>query len=1320
MQPGTVIANRFRLVALAGTGGMGAVYRAMDEDQGVEVAVKILQNPQNAEMARRFLREAEALQGELQAQASSGIVEYIAHGVTQDGLYYLVMEWLDGRDLEARIRVQALSEMETIQVGVQLCQALAAVHGCGLLHRDIKPGNVWLVGGEIGRLKLIDFGLVRFANSNSTKSGNFLGTPSYVSPEQAQGWEELDPRADLYAVGAVLFACLTRRPPFTGEHVVAVVAKLLLEQAPRVSEFRSGVSPDLEDLIAQLLSKSPDERPGSAEAVVTQLRAIASRDTDSMAERREAGPLSHAEQRFVSVLLIDSAAAFGDSSSWSQVEEVAAEHDAVFERLEHGTAIAVFSAEQGPVAAATRAAHCALSLPEARAMVIATGRSMVDRRQPVGEAIDRAASLLFAGGRTQDAGVALDATPRQIMVDRVSATLLADAFEIEQSPGSDPVLVGVKSNTDRMRAARQMQGREAELDALHEIVVRCIEEPAARAVLVTGETGAGKSHLVRAFAAHLGAGESPPRIWTATSDPLSAGARFGLLAQLLRQAVGTARHQSLPERQRHLRQYIKRRIGTAPADAGGDSAPGAGGDAADKPPGKPADEATGDGGAKRIAMFLGELADTPFADDELPQLREARRLPRIMHDQMLLAWQDWLAAELRAGPVVCVLEDLHWGDVPTVRFVAAALHYLAQSPLLIVATARPDVTQIFPDLWSAARVEHIALEPLGERACATIARRLLLDSVPDHLVAQIVSRAEGNPFYVEELARAAAAGRLHETPDTVLATVSIRLAELSPQARRALRAASVFGHAFWRDGVAALLAVDASHAGTLIAELESAGLAMPSRPARFPMTTEHHFHHDLVREAAYATLTDRDRARAHRAAAVWLSSVGEREPLILAEHFWRGQALDKALPWFHRGAKRALEGEDLAAVIHCADRAVACGADGNTLGALRLLQAEALNWQAEHNRAIDRGDEALQRLSPGSSQWAHAAHQISWAASHTGKHDRVVATVELLLRHLPDHPDDFYFAAVCSSAAHLAGIQRSELDRVTAAALEVLLREREPSPVAAAWAAESRGFVAAFRGRYDVAAGFYRQAIERWRALGNQRNACFDLANLGGSLSELGDYEQCIWALREARASAQRLGLEGVSAYATSELIAAMARSGALEDAADMSLHLIHSGDSVFRSAKNATILAHIALLRGEPSGALELLERATSMTDHNTFPFLYAALLALRAQALLALGRAPDALPAAYEASAIADSLDALNEHDTMIRLAYVEVLEANGQHDRARQAIAKAKKRLLARAAPIESDEWWRSCLTRVPEHKRTLDLADKLLGPKELSRE
>ncbi|MEM9494010.1 MAG: protein kinase, partial [Myxococcota bacterium] len=139
MQPGTVLADRFRLIALAGTGGMGAVYRAFDISRESEVAVKLLQHPNDTELARRFLREASALQGELRSLRHPGIVEYIDHGITDDGMYYLAMEWLDGRDLETRIHRQSLTEIETIYVGVQLCEALSAVHACDLLHRDIKP-----------------------------------------------------------------------------------------------------------------------------------------------------------------------------------------------------------------------------------------------------------------------------------------------------------------------------------------------------------------------------------------------------------------------------------------------------------------------------------------------------------------------------------------------------------------------------------------------------------------------------------------------------------------------------------------------------------------------------------------------------------------------------------------------------------------------------------------------------------------------------------------------------------------------------------------------------------------------------------------------------------------------------------------------------------------------------------------------------------------------------------------------------------------------------------------------------------------------------
>src|SRR5262245_14802908 len=188
------------------------------------------------------------------------------------------MEWLDGEDLRGRLGRGVLSARETVVLGHKIAGALAALHSRRLVHRDVKPGNVFLTGGRLEGAKLVDFGLVRREvrelEIDVTATGIVVGTPSYMAPEQARGTRSIDARADIFALGCLLYRCLSGKAPFEGRHIVAVLTKVLLEQPTRLHEIRSDVPAALAMLLGSMLEKDPDRRPASAAEVARALEAI--------------------------------------------------------------------------------------------------------------------------------------------------------------------------------------------------------------------------------------------------------------------------------------------------------------------------------------------------------------------------------------------------------------------------------------------------------------------------------------------------------------------------------------------------------------------------------------------------------------------------------------------------------------------------------------------------------------------------------------------------------------------------------------------------------------------------------------------------------------------------------------------------------------------------------------------------------------------------------------------------------------------------------------------------------------------------------------
>jgi urea transport system substrate-binding protein len=262
----------YRVLQVLGRGGMGAVFLAEDTHLQRPVALKvILPNLASSGTAReRFLREARAAA----ALKTDHVVTVYQVGQDRD-VAFLAMELLRGETLEDRLRRgERFSPAEVLRIGREMADGLATAHEHGLIHRDVKPANVWLEE-PAGRVKILDFGLARTtgARSNLTQTGKVVGTPEFMSPEQARG-EELDGRSDLFCLGAVLYALCAGQGPFRGSTVLAVLTSLAVDSPRPLRELNPEVPPALAELVARLLEKDPDRRPPSAGEVRALLQAI--------------------------------------------------------------------------------------------------------------------------------------------------------------------------------------------------------------------------------------------------------------------------------------------------------------------------------------------------------------------------------------------------------------------------------------------------------------------------------------------------------------------------------------------------------------------------------------------------------------------------------------------------------------------------------------------------------------------------------------------------------------------------------------------------------------------------------------------------------------------------------------------------------------------------------------------------------------------------------------------------------------------------------------------------------------------------------------
>ncbi|MFO0758435.1 MAG: protein kinase [Byssovorax sp.] len=812
MNPGTIIAERFEILRLAGRGGMGAVYRAHDREQRGPVAVKILGGMSEAEQAR-FRREAQIL-ADLRHPS---IVRYVTHGATGEGFPYLALEWLDGEDLDDRLARGPLSVHQALRLARLVADALGAAHQKGVVHRDIKPTNLFLPGGEIDSVKVLDFGVARVGVEPSmTRTGLVVGTPGYVAPEQARGERGVDARADVFALGCVLFACLTGRPPYVAGDVVSLLSKVLVEEPPRLRDRWPEAPPALDALLGRMMARRPGDRPRDGSEAAREIEAIGALDElGPGAASPKAQALTTEEMRLVSAILIaappEGASSRAESSDdrtavsephpdiaavrWSEQATIAADTVAIassagelaaleatarrfggrVQILPSGAALVVIHGAGVATDQAVKSARCALALRAQRPGAffgLAMGRGTTTGGRSGGDVVERAHELLGRGG----AALRGREPPLPIVLDDAAAGLLQKRFAVERTPLGH-LLTDERETEDEDRRllgkATACVGRERELGALTALFDECTNEPMARAAVILGAPGAGKSRLRQELVRRLRARGDALSVWIGRGDAQGAGAPLDLLAQAVRGAADISGGEPLPERREKLRRRVARHV--------------------------PAAEAL------RVSEFLGEIAGVPFPADESAPLAAAREDAVLMGDQTRRALEDLLLAECAAAPVVLVLEDLQWGDLSTVRAVDALLRNLAAQPLFVLATARPEALHIFPGLWEKRNPEIIRASALTSKAATKLVRDVLGPEASEALVERIVARAGGHPLHLEEIIRAVAEGGGDVLPDTVLAMVQARVEALPPEARRALRAAAVFGRASWLRGISALL-----------------------------------------------------------------------------------------------------------------------------------------------------------------------------------------------------------------------------------------------------------------------------------------------------------------------------------------------------------------------------------------------------------------------------------------------------------------------------------------------------------------------------------
>lgn len=818
-------------------------------------------------------------------------------------------------------------------------------------------------------------------------------------------------------------------------------------------------------------------------------------------------------------------------------------------------------------------------------------------------------------------------------------------------------------------------GRDRELATLASLFNECVEEPLGRAVLVVAPSGMGKSRLMhetlRGVRQQRG---DDVAIWIGLGDPLRMDSAFGILGQALADECAIRGSDSLAGRQTKLSARVAQTVT--------------------------------EGDRRRVTEFLGELIGAPFQDDASAPLRAARRDAGLMTEQMRRAFVDFVAAETSRRPLLIILEDLHWSDGPTVRFIDAALRVHSDKPFLVLALARPEVHERFPKLWAGRDLHEIHLKELSRKAAEQLVRQVLRGAATDAIVERVVGLADGHAFYLEELIRAAAEGPREALPATVIAMIQARLMDLDGDARRLLRAASVFGEEFWQSAVEGLAG---GATESLLSTLVEREILVRRLVSRFPGERAYAFRHALLQEGAYAMLTDADLVVGLRLAASFLEQHGERDPTVLAEHFDRGEQPLRAASFYGAAAAQALCAGDTGAAITCAERGIACGASGEARTQMLEVLCDAHAWRGDLDRAAPCAQDIMRLSAPGSAAYATAANVQMSVALFSSKFSDFIAVVDAV-QAVDPLPEAVAVVAKIGMTGAVVLTLVGQPDRAEPYVQKLRALCDGPgkhNPIARGWMRFTNAFISC------------GPKEDPWSALHEAEAArsCFEEA---GYRKGRGNAQVLVgmsaWLLGAADRASRELSdpdamdpdLPEMAAQRVSIVVDLMLERGEVEAARLAASALVERGralqirvDEGFGRYSLARVL-HVAGDHAAAEREARLAAELLVMPVYRLWPL--SVLSAIRRSQ----GRAAEACDAARQAVLGCESLQMFGYRGAEVRLEYALALEATGDHHEARRRIASASEKILGVASRIEDAAIRRSFLDDVTANAHTLRLA------------
>ncbi|MBI2373109.1 MAG: AAA family ATPase [Deltaproteobacteria bacterium] len=877
---GATFADRYRIIRVAGAGGMGRIYEATDDRTGARVALKTTNvSGVDSLVAERFQREIEILR----AVRHENLVGAIDSGRDREGSLFLALEWLDGGDLGDRLARGPMSVEEACRVGRGALRGLQAVHDAKIVHRDMKPGNIFLVRNVAPPrgVKLLDFGVAKLledqlkaSGGGLTLEGTVIGTPYYMSPEQAQGRDDVDARADLFSLGAVLFECMCGQRPFAGSSALALLLRIASERPRSIREVDPTIPARVAEFFERALARDRAQRFQTAKEMeaaldeVEQSATIAEPPT-STSFRPDRAPFQwHSvgattePQAIVDLATLPPEPIAEPTILCVMVAELIDDAFPAFAKLvtsERGeampvrgrVAVGLFDGDDA-VPRAIRVAREVVVEQSRIALRAAVGSSAPDDRDQgvrAGEAIESAVALISLGKK------------REVVMDAETHRALG-ATVPTRPRGMDARVVSESAELDAWSSG-DFVGRKSELDELTESFERCASTSSATFVLVVGPSASGKSRLADELARKVSRGPYRAGLLKSYADRSTARTPLFVFSDALR------RRASILQTEREVTIAAKLDL-LVPKNVGAENR---------------------DRAMSAVARLVGVGERSQHSTGGRSA---ARSFPSLLRALIGLA---------REGPLALILEDAEWIDPASAAVIEELLDAGQSLPLFIAAFAEPIGLERLPRLTALAR--RIELSPVDDEALEALARSMRPD-VPDAAITRVVKASEGRPglaialLYAPELAKEATGAE--QALDSV---ANARVATLPPDLLETLVTAAVVGMTFWEDALAALGLSDIKDTLDILA---AEGFIEARDTSRYAHTRELVFRGEAIWRAAYAR---QPRAsELHRKAAGWIRSMSGSCAEAIARHLISAGSRAEAATWVLDAARAALLASD--------------------------------------------------------------------------------------------------------------------------------------------------------------------------------------------------------------------------------------------------------------------------------------------------------------------------------------------------------------------------------------------------------------------------